>query len=259
MPAGIVGVVLALLVVGRAGPQSSMLRPPANRSAAAARAGFGGVERGTYRLYQDGQPMGEEQFVASPDDSGRAIVASVELAGVNHPIHVLATLCLAEDGSPRRLELNGSSAGREILGATVHVRGRRATVIVDGASRDIAVPARHFTISKAAPIIVRQELLRYWLKNGRPDRLATLPSGTVAIREQGSDTLVMGGRTIVLSRLGVSGLVPGAERFWLDESLRVRVAQIDDPELGRFVAVREDGASDVGGAAISSVISLAWP
>ncbi|MDQ6829238.1 MAG: amidohydrolase family protein, partial [Gemmatimonadota bacterium] len=106
----------------------------------------------------------------------------------------------------------------------VEVRGRIATVVARGETTKVTLPSTAFVIAGTSPVTQHLALLRYWLAHGRPRALAVIPGGptnVVRIEQRGRDTLSLAGRSVVLDRFSVDGVVWGIEALWLDDKMRL--------------------------------------
>jgi imidazolonepropionase-like amidohydrolase len=219
------------------------------RLTVAATIGHAPVEQGMFRLHKIAQPIGEERYTISTDSGGGQRVAS-EFAFVDRGTRVplMATLRTRADGSPWYYELAGNTSRESKIDVAVTVRDGHAEIEADGAHHTRALTAGQprFTIDGYAPVVIQQELVRYWLAHGEPGTLPTLPTGNVRIARRGVDTLLADAGSRVLTRYSVQGLVWGRETLWLDDSLRAVALITQDAELDHFEAVRDGYESDLG-------------
>jgi imidazolonepropionase-like amidohydrolase len=207
------------------------------------------IEEGVFHLHKIAQPIGAEHYTISVDSAGgQRVDADFAFTDRNTRVPLLAVLRTHADGSPFYLKLTGNVSRESKIDVTIDVRDTTAEITADGAmrSRPIAAGTPIFAIDGYAPVILQQELLRYWLSHGQPDTLATLPSGTVRIARRGVDTLLTDGGSRVLTRYSVQGLVWGRETLWLDDSLRAVAVITQDAELDHFEAVRDGYESVLG-------------
>jgi imidazolonepropionase-like amidohydrolase len=98
----------------------------------------------------------------------------------------------------------------------VVVAGKRAFALVGDSSFEQEIKEPAYPVAGYSPGTVQMELLKYWNKHGRPERLRLLPTGSVAIRESGFDTLAANGGRLILERFVISGLIWGNELVWTD-------------------------------------------
>jgi imidazolonepropionase-like amidohydrolase len=200
------------------------------------------IEQGMFRLHKVAQPVGEERYSIMADSGGGERVAS-DFALVDRSVRVplVATLRSRADGSPWYFAVVGSTSRASRVNVTVEIRDNQAAIRNDSTRTTLALRAgwSAFLIDGYAPVVMQQQLIRYWLAHGRPDTLATLPTGAVRITARGVDTVVADSGTRMLTRYSVQGLIWGRETLWLDDSLRAVAVVTVDAELDHFEAVRD--------------------
>jgi hypothetical protein len=100
-----------------------------------------------------------------------------------------------------------------------------------------ARPERFFVGSAYAPLILTQELFRYWKAHGSPQQLAVFPLGEVSFVRRGEDTATNDdGKTVTLERWAVTGIGWGRETLWFDGEGRLAAAKMVDAEFDHFEA-----------------------
>jgi hypothetical protein len=161
------------------------------------------IEEGIFHLHKIAQPIGVERYTISADSAGgQRVDADFAFTDRNTRVPLLAVLRARADGTPYYLKLTGNVSRESKIDVTINVRDTTAEITNAGAAHTQAVPGRTpaFTIDGYAPVILQQELLRYWLSHGLPDTLATLPAGAVRIARRGVDTLMTDAGTRILTR-----------------------------------------------------------
>jgi imidazolonepropionase-like amidohydrolase len=112
-----------------------------------------------------------------------------------------------------------------------------ARVKVDSTSTVVplkdAFPARGY-----APFAVQQEIMREWLKRGRPAVLRLIPDAGLRIGERARDTIGTGTSRIILTRYSVAGLIWGRETLWLDDAGALAAVATVDAEFDPVQGVR---------------------
>jgi hypothetical protein len=108
------------------------------------------------------------ELVQSRDDSQLTFSDSFEYTDGGTKIPLSATLEMASDATPVRLEQQGKSYRYFSADAAVETRGDQATVRDAFGERQVRAPAAFFAVSGYAPLAVQQMMLRYWLRHGRP-------------------------------------------------------------------------------------------
>ena len=197
------------------------------------------VEAGVFRLHKFKQPIGEERYRITHDSGGLALATDFAFTDRGRRVALAASLETAADLAPRHLIVKGMTSRWTTTDVEVTVADSSARVRTDSVTTEVALTGPAFTVSGYAPIILQQELVRYWDTHGRPGAVATLPGGSVHIEERGVDTVSVNGRDIVLRRLGVAGLIWGRETLWFDGD-RLAAAVTTDAEFDHFEALRDE-------------------
>ncbi len=178
------------------------------------------------RLYYVGHAIGVEHYRVSRDGSGYRATGDFDYLDRGRRTHVIDTVQLATDYTPRRLDVRRVTDTNTTVIARVDVRGRSARVTGPAGTSTVALPATAFAIAGDQPVSQHLLLLRYWLTHGRPSTLAVVPGGptnTVRIAYRGRTTLTLDGRATTFTRYSVDGVVWGVESVWLDAAGRLAV------------------------------------
>ena len=151
-----------------------------------------------------------------------------------------ATLELNRDRLPVRFVIRGDTARLSKIDAEVTIAGGVATIREGSASRREPAAADVFTLAGYAPPSVQMALMEYWAAHGRPSSVPLLPHGTARIERRGQDEVMVDGRTIVLDRYSVGGVVWGRETVWCDPAGRLAALVTVDAEFDHFEAARPE-------------------
>ena len=170
------------------------------------------------RLYYVGRPVGWERYDFTSDANGLQLSADFDYIDRGRRNRIQGTMLLDTKYTPKKLEVARISDSTRTPVTQVEVHGRTATVLRNGTSSAVALPAIAFAISPYQPLSQHLALLRYWLAHGSPRTLAIVPGGpvnTIAIARAGVDTLGTGTDAILLTRYVIKGVVWGNEYLWL--------------------------------------------
>jgi imidazolonepropionase-like amidohydrolase len=196
------------------------------------------VESGVFTLYKFKQAIGAESYRVSRTGDRLVLADSFSFTDRGQRVPLTTTLESTAEGGPLAFAIKGQVSRQSSIDAGVTVGADSVTIRIDSVSHTIVRPASAFTISGYAPVALQQAMIRYWTSHGRPATLATLPSGQVAITLRGSDSLSMDGRSAVLQRFSIAGLIWGRETLWLDESGQLAALVSIDAEFDHFEAIR---------------------
>ncbi len=178
------------------------------------------------RLYYVGHAIGYEHYRVARQPSGFVATADFDYLDRGRRTHVVDTMSLRSDYSPRRLAVWRVTDTSATAVARVDVRGRQARVTDPTGTRAVSLPATAFAVAGDHPMSQHLLLLRYWLAHGRPSSLAVVPGGptnVVTIGDRGRTTLTVAGRAMTFTRYSVDGVVWGVESVWVDAQGRLAV------------------------------------
>src|SRR5262249_21660774 len=153
-------------------------------------------------------PIGYERSTIVRDTSGTDIHTASGFTDRGSTVPLASSLHLDRDGTPVSFQLWGRTSRNTHADDGVVVTRGRIVVTQRGAVRTVVAPARFFAGSTYAPVIVTQEMLRYWERHGRAPRLPVFPLGEVTIERRGVDVITRDdGRPDTLTRYAVGGMV----------------------------------------------------
>jgi imidazolonepropionase-like amidohydrolase len=200
------------------------------------------VERGTFRIYETKQVQGEETYEVAREGEGLVVRSKFNLPywGEESKPSLTAALRTSSDLTPQHFDIKGVKATENEIDAAVEVRGRVAEVRQGGATKQVSVPERFFTLAYYAPVSFEMMLVRYWLSRDQKGPLRLLPGGEATVERRGADTVTVGGQQIRLERYSLGGVTWGRQTLWLDAGGRlVAVVNIGGDVETDFYALRE--------------------
>jgi imidazolonepropionase-like amidohydrolase len=209
------------------------------------------AEKIRFDLYKWQHRIGTETAYVERGKGGAEVRVVFSFTDRTTPVPLAATLDLNAAGQPRRFQLWGQTARQFDADDLVVVTGARVAITQRGATRTVAAPRRFFVSSSYAPVIITEELLRYWTHHGRPPALPVFPLGEVTIERRGQDTVPDDdGKATVLDRYALGGLRWGKETVWLDANGALVALKGTDTEFDHFEATRA-GYSQALGALVA--------
>lgn len=182
-----------------------------------------GAPASSFDLYFIGHKIGKETTTVVRDAAGDHFQSAFHFDDRGTAIDLSAALHLRTNGDPEKLIVKGrnyrlfqSDSEVEVLGDSVRVRDL-------GTQREVVPKGKpFFPIDNYAPIHVQQELIRYWIRKGRPAEIMSAPSGPIRIRERGREGADFdgpaGGKHVDIARLSIDGAVWGTETAWIDRA-----------------------------------------
>jgi imidazolonepropionase-like amidohydrolase len=164
--------------------------------------------------------VGAERTAITEAADGVTLESSVDFVDRGGRVQLDASLVLAPDLTPRHFRAKGRAYRFVNVDVEVTAAGGRLRVSSMGDASEIPAPSRFFTARTWAPVAARALLVRYWERHGRPSEIALVPgdsTSSIRITLRGDDRVAVDGRTGVLRRYSVDGVVWGREALWLDE------------------------------------------
>lgn len=179
-----------------------------------------GAPASSFDLHFIGHTIGKETTTVVHDAAGDHFQSAFHFDDRGTAIDLAASLDLDSKGEPSKLVVKGrnyrlfqSDSEVTIEAGVARVRDLLFTHNVAFANKPF------FPIDNYAPIHVQQELIRYWIKKGRPAEIASAPAGPIRIRERARDTWDFdgpsGGSRRTFIRLSIDGPVWGTETAWV--------------------------------------------
>jgi imidazolonepropionase-like amidohydrolase len=175
-----------------------------------------GGDSARFFLHKFAQNIGQETYYRTTGDSGVSYRIRFRFVDRGSPVPLEARLMVTAEGEPLRLWVKGSTSRFSTINDSI-VMGEATWIRVGDSGDYYKVKRPAFPVTGYSPGTVQMALLKYWNKHGRPGQLPLLPTGSVAIRSSGFDTLVAGGVRLVLERFVISGLIWGNELVWTDK------------------------------------------
>jgi imidazolonepropionase-like amidohydrolase len=205
-----------------------------------ARAAADQAETGTFTLFKFEQAIGEERYEIQPAAEGSTLTSKFSFTDRGTTVPLDATLQFDRDRLPVRFLIHGDTARLSKIDAEVRLAGGVATIREGSMSRREPAPAGAFMLAGYAPPSMQMALMQYWAAHGRPASVALLPRGTARIELRGRDEVIVDGRTVVLDRYSVSGIIWGRETLWCDTTGRLVALVTVDAEFDHFEAARPE-------------------
>src|SRR5580704_13715666 len=208
------------------------------------------IEQGKFILHKFEQPIGEETYEITSDDTSLTVKMNFKFTDRGSPVPMTATFNSSKDLTPEKFEIKGNNSRLSTIDRSVELGPQIAYLRDRDKHTEAPRPAQFFTIAGYAPAAMQMLMVRYWATHGSPAQLATLPSGTVKIEPRGQDTIHLtgkdGAKDEKLDRYTIEGLIWGRETLWFDENRNLVAAISTDAEFDHFEAIRDGYESALG-------------
>jgi imidazolonepropionase-like amidohydrolase len=197
-------------------------------------------EHVSYALYKWQHRIGEEHSTVVHGSEGMEVRTTFTFTDRSTPVALSSLLELTPDGTPRRFQIWGRTSRATEVDDRVVVSDNILTIAQGSKTRTEATPPRFFVGSAYAPMILTEELWRYWKSHGSPQQLRVIPLGDVNFEHRGLDSVSDDdGKTKTLDRWAVTGIGWGRETLWFDGDGRLAAAKMVDAEFDHFEATRK--------------------
>ncbi len=197
------------------------------------------TDSGVFLLHKFEQHIGKETYHITNNKDSKTYTADFRFVDRGSPVPLKAELRVNPVLEPLRLNIKGNVARGATVNDSISINGSQAHVKVDDSVYDKKIQSLTFPIAGYAPTIVQQVLIQYWKKHHEPANINTLPTGSVQIKRDGSDTLTYNGKPLILERYTIGGLIWGNEFVWTDNQTQVVCIITNDAEFDKFESVRE--------------------
>jgi imidazolonepropionase-like amidohydrolase len=197
------------------------------------------VETGKFRLHKFQQPIGEETYTIKHD--GDAVVVNSDFKFKDRGTEVPLTTSFrgGKNYVPQHFEIKGKTARGSSIDDEITITDTNASIREGKETRQSSVPAHFFTIAGYAPATMQMMLMRYLSANKIKGNLPSLPGGSITVEDRGRDLVTVEGRSTVLRRYIVSGLIWGREWGWMDKQQNLVALVGVDAEFVHFEALRD--------------------
>jgi len=194
---------------------------------------------GTFLLHKFEQHIGKETYQVTNNKDSKTYTDSFKFVDRGSPVPLKTELRVNPVLEPLMLTIKGNVARSATVNDEITITGSKAHVKVDDSVADKDIKPLTFPIAGYAPVIVQEVLIQYWKKHHEPANINTLPTGSVQIKKDGTDTLTFENKPLVLERYTIGGLIWGNEFVWTDKNGQLISVISNDAEFDKFEAMRE--------------------
>jgi hypothetical protein len=194
----------------------------------------------TFDLYKWQNRIGREFSTSARSGDGREVRTTFSFTDRGRTVALSSLLELSADGTPRRFQIWGDTSRSSTVDDRLVVSADALTIEQREAKRTERRPDQFFVGSSYAPMILTEELWRYWKAHGSPRQLRVIPLGEVTFDRRGEDAVTNDeGDPRTLERWTVTGIGWGRETLWFDGEGRMAAAKMVDAEFDHFEATRK--------------------
>jgi len=193
----------------------------------------------TFLLHKFEQHIGKETYRVSKTGKEITYTSDFKFVDRGTPVPLKTELKLTADYEPLSLKIKGNTARSATINDTITITGSQAHIKVNDSVYTQKIAPLTFPIASYAPGAVQQELIRYWKNHKQPATINTLPNGTVQIRKDGEDSFTFNGKSLLLDRYTVGGLIWGNEILWTDKTGQLICLITNDAEADKLEMMLE--------------------
>jgi imidazolonepropionase-like amidohydrolase len=193
----------------------------------------------TFLLHKFEQHIGKETYRVSKTGKEITYTSDFKFVDRGSPVPLKAELKLTPAFEPLSLKIKGNTARSATINDTITISGNQAHIKVNDSAYTQKITPLTFPIASYAPGAVQQELIRYWKNHKQPATLNTLPNGTVQIKKDGEDSFTFNGKSLLLDRYTVGGLIWGNEILWTDKAGQLICLITNDAEADKLEMMLE--------------------
>jgi len=196
-------------------------------------------DSGTFLLHKFQQHIGKETYHLSKSKDSLVYKDDFKFVDRGGAVPLKTTLRVTPALEPLGLDIEGKVARGATVNDKISIVKGQAHIKVDDSVYDKKLKPLTFQVAGYAPTIVQQVLVQYWKKHHEPASINILPTGSVQIKRDGSDTLDFQNKPLILERYIIAGLIWGNEFLWTDQQGQVICIITNDAEFDKFETVSE--------------------
>lgn len=175
-------------------------------------------DSGSFFLHKFAQNIGRETYTIQRQGNQVVYDISFKFTDRGSPVPLNAKLVTTSLHEPVSLFIKGSTSRFSAINDSIYIKDKQATIWMDSVVHTEVLKPLSFPVAGYSPGTVQMVLLKYWKQHGQPQRIAMLPKGEVIIKKDGTEALGFNGKTLLLDRYIISGLIWGNEIVWTDKS-----------------------------------------
>ena len=197
------------------------------------------TDSGTLLLHKFAKNIGKEIYHNTRTDSGNHYKIDFKFVDRGSPVPLQASIFVDRNAEAKQLWLKGNTSRFSTIHDSIVINGQTAYLKIDDSSYTKKITAPGFLVAGYSPGTVQMLLLQYWEKHGRPQVINVLPSGSLRIKKDGTDVLMIENKKLTLQRYIISGLIWGNEIVWTDEEGKLICLITNDAEGDKLEMMSE--------------------
>ncbi len=193
----------------------------------------------TFLLHKFEQHIGKETYYINRSANVITYNANFKFVDRGSAVPLKAELAVTSAFEPLRLVLKGNVARSATINDSISIKGNEAVIRVNDSTYTKKLAPLTFPVASYAPGIVQQVLLQYWKNHRQPASINTLPNGSVQIKKDGEDAITFNGKTLMLDRYTIGGVIWGNEILWATHEGQLICLITNDAEADKLEMMLE--------------------
>jgi hypothetical protein len=192
---------------------------------------------GTFILHKFAKENGKETYSITQNGSTFTLTSHFLFTdrGTKVPLETIFTANSANH-VPVSYAAKGRSSRESAMDDALSVQDSALTITTSGKSQTVSPQGAWFITDGYSPVAQQEQMMRWWLANGKPAEFTVYPSAA-RVHIEPSSTLTVNGTAA--HGYTIAGLIWGQESLWLDDAENLIALVGTDAEFDHFEAVRE--------------------
>ena len=191
---------------------------------------------GTFVLHKFAKEIGSETYSIEIKDDTFTLTSHFLFTDRGTRVPLETTFVARTDKlAPLSYAANGQASRQSNMDDTLRVASNHISITRNGETETQTPSEPWFITDGYSPVAMQEQMMRWWLMNGRPAEFTVYPAKTT-VRIVPAGTLSVGG--LATHGYTVSGLIWGQESLWIDDAQNLIALVSTDAEFDHFEAMR---------------------
>ena len=192
---------------------------------------------GTFVLHKFAKAIGSETYSIEAGGGNYTLTSRFKFTDRGTEVPLETTFVAANATmTPISYSAKGKAARQSSMDDVVKVSGKSVSITRGGKNESRTVSETWFITDGYSPVAMQEQMMRWWLRHGRPKKFTIYPSKSEVHIEPAEQIDVAGVRA---QGYTVDGLIWGQESLWMDGAQNLMALVSTDAEFDHFEAVRE--------------------
>ena len=198
---------------------------------------------GTFILHKFAKAIGKETYSIEQKDDTYTLTSHFLFTDRGSKVPLETTFTAKTSGNaPISYSAKGRSARESAMDDTLSLHDSTLAITLSGKPQTVTPQGKWFITDGYSPVAMQEQMMRWWLANGKPAEFTVYPAATT-VHIEPSATLTINGSAA--HAYTVAGLIWGQESLFLDDAQNLVALVSTDAEFDHFEAVREPNESSL--------------